>query len=36
MQGCSWKRERLLRPSCALHRDDSKEAKAQKLIHAPI
>ncbi|CAN6343240.1 unnamed protein product [Urochloa humidicola] len=33
-KGCSWKRERLLRPSCPLHRDDSKEAKAQALINA--
>jgi hypothetical protein len=36
-QGCSWKCERLLRPSRALHRDDSKEAQAaQALINAPI
>jgi len=30
-QGCSWKRERLLRPPCALHRDDREEAQAQAL-----
>jgi hypothetical protein len=30
-QGCSWKRERLLRPPCALHRDDREEAQAQTL-----
>jgi hypothetical protein len=34
-QGCSWKCERLLCPSRALHRDDSKEAQAaQALINA--
>ncbi|CAL5093154.1 unnamed protein product [Urochloa decumbens] len=35
-EGCSWKRERLLRPSCPLHRNDSEEAKAQALINATI
>jgi len=36
-QGCSWKCERLLRPSRALHRDDSKEAEAsQALINDPV